>query len=285
MAEELSFHLRGMRFCAKAWGPVDAEPVLAVHGWLDNAASFDVLATYLKNYRIVAVDLPGHGLSDHFPVQANYNIWDDLPELLCLLNALGWQRCHLLGHSRGATVCFLLAVVAPERVCSVSMMEGLLPIRFIDEDPAVQLRNFVKDHISRLDTQPPVYSTREEAIRARAAKGRIPDHVARPIVLRSLKKHPDGWTWRTDPRLMGASAFKLGEREKLSLLKAFAQPGLLVLAEDGFAGLEELYEQSSLCPTMTTRRAPGHHHFHLDAEAPMLAQIFGEHMQLHKIPG
>ena len=49
-------------------GPRDAPPVLMVHGWLDNCYSFVPLLTQLPlDKRYIAIDLPGHGHSDHIP--------------------------------------------------------------------------------------------------------------------------------------------------------------------------------------------------------------------------
>ena len=57
----------GLTVATRCWGPKDGVPVLALHGWLDNASSFDLVAPALAaaGMRVVAVDLPGHGLSDH----------------------------------------------------------------------------------------------------------------------------------------------------------------------------------------------------------------------------
>ena len=55
--------LPNLSLAARDWGPAAAPPVLALHGWLDNAASFDRLAPLLDGLRIVALDLPGHGRS------------------------------------------------------------------------------------------------------------------------------------------------------------------------------------------------------------------------------
>ena len=58
-----------MTFSALEWGNADDKPVLALHGWLDNAASFTPLAPRLKNVRLIAVDLAGHGRSQHRPTE------------------------------------------------------------------------------------------------------------------------------------------------------------------------------------------------------------------------
>ncbi|HAU90742.1 MAG TPA: alpha/beta hydrolase, partial [Alteromonas sp.] len=45
--------------------------VLALHGFLENAASMACLAASMSQYQYIAIDLPGHGLSDHRPTGAH----------------------------------------------------------------------------------------------------------------------------------------------------------------------------------------------------------------------
>ena len=112
----MSWQVNGLQLAGLSWGDPGAKPLLALHGWLDNAASFSVLAPLLKHHHVVAVDLTGHGLSAHRSADAGYQIWEDLPELLGVLDALGWQEFSLMGHSRGAIIAGLLASTLPERV-------------------------------------------------------------------------------------------------------------------------------------------------------------------------
>ena len=51
MADALTLKLPGRKVEALAWGPEDGHLVLALHGWLDNAASFVPLAGFLDNIR------------------------------------------------------------------------------------------------------------------------------------------------------------------------------------------------------------------------------------------
>ena len=74
-------------------------PVLALHGWLDNAASWIPLAPHLHDIDLVALDLPGHGTSPHLPVGAEYALAGTVHTVLDAADALGWDRFAVLGLS------------------------------------------------------------------------------------------------------------------------------------------------------------------------------------------
>lgn len=63
-SSELSWQINGLNLCGLSWGTPDLPPLLMLHGWLDNAASFALLAPLMKGYYVVAIDLTGHGKSD-----------------------------------------------------------------------------------------------------------------------------------------------------------------------------------------------------------------------------
>ena len=63
--EEVRLSLPHIELAAHLYGPEEGLPVLALHGWLDNAASFARLAPKLEGLRIVALDFAGHGHSEH----------------------------------------------------------------------------------------------------------------------------------------------------------------------------------------------------------------------------
>ena len=70
------------RLAALSWGRADAPTWLALHGWLDNAASFTRLAPLLVealDIRIVALDFRGHGHSAHAPQGGDYALCDYAP--------------------------------------------------------------------------------------------------------------------------------------------------------------------------------------------------------------
>lgn len=272
-AEEFAASVAGVPMAGKRWrnGP---RPVLALHGWLDNAASFDRLAPLLRDADVVALDLAGHGLSYHRTPQSAYNVWDDLPDLVRVADALGWSRFHLLGHSRGAIIAALLTAAQPARIASTVFLDGLTPPPLAFADTFAQLGRHIEEHL-----RPPKpasrYESPQRALEVRCRVGRIGADEAWPIVERGLVEIDGAWQWRADPRLNFASAFKLSAEHIDVLLKTLAtRPHLLLMAEQGLGirlrGTPQL-------DGMHWRCLPGSHHFHLEAAAaPTIAAAIGE---------
>ena len=127
-ARELQWEVHGLNLAGLAWGSSDNPPLLALHGWLDNAASFALIAPHLaEHFYVVALDLTGHGHSDSRSADATYQVYDDLPEIMAVVDQLGWQRFDLMGHSRGATIAALFAASFPEYVNHLVLLDGVAP--------------------------------------------------------------------------------------------------------------------------------------------------------------
>uniref|UniRef100_A0A672F2P0 Serine hydrolase like n=1 Tax=Salarias fasciatus TaxID=181472 RepID=A0A672F2P0_SALFA len=74
----------------KIWGPDDGYPVLCLHGWADNCASFDCLVPLLpKECRYVATDLVGHGLSSHRAPGVSYLLSDYVADVCRVVEGFG----------------------------------------------------------------------------------------------------------------------------------------------------------------------------------------------------
>lgn len=66
--EEVQIDVPWGVIAGKWYGDREQQPVLAIHGWQDNAGTFDRLLPLLPQcIPILAIDLPGHGLSSHYP--------------------------------------------------------------------------------------------------------------------------------------------------------------------------------------------------------------------------
>jgi len=165
--EEVRLRLPHLEVAAHLYGPEDGRPVIALHGWLDNAASFSRLAPLLNGVRIVALDLPGHGLSDHRPAGAGYNIWDYAYDILQTAEQFGWQRFSLLGHSLGGIVSVLLAGAMPERIERLALIDGVIPYTGEAESAPRKLGEALRALLAVERKRKPVYASFDQAVAAR----------------------------------------------------------------------------------------------------------------------
>ena len=112
------------RIAGKFWGVEGGEPTIALHGYLDNANSFDMLAPALQGLRIFAMDFAGHGWSAHRREGETYSGLNDIRDVLAVADFLGWQSFNLIGHSMGAEIGSQLAGMFPERVNKLICIDG-----------------------------------------------------------------------------------------------------------------------------------------------------------------
>lgn len=280
MPSERQFELDGLTIHARLWaGEQTGLPLLALHGWLDNAASFDALGERWRGGPLLAMDMPGHGLSDNKPAHATYQIWDDLLVILAVADAMGWERFGLLGHSRGAIMSMLLASACPERVAALICLDGLVPEPVRAEDAPTQLANFLRDYRALPQRQPRVYASLEEVVAARQRAMPMGDAAARKIAERGASRVADGYTWNSDPRLKAASAFKLTETHLRALLAALKMPVLILLAEEGFGRFAPLDDLLPCIDQCRVERLPGSHHFHMEEAAADIARRIDDFLQ------
>lgn len=264
--DELRFEVNGQLIAARATGPVEGLPVLALHGWLDNAASFRALSPALEGVRLIALDLIGHGFSDHRPAGTPYYIWDNLTDVIGVADELGWSRFHLLGHSMGASICSLLAGAFPERVESLVLIEGLGPLVDTPAEAPEQMARAIRSR-SRRKRSARFYASMEDAVQARM-RGRFPvgEKAARWLVERSLVHTARGFRWRSDPALNLPSVLRMTEEQVRAFLERICCPTLLVLGTDGIA--TELTAARAACIARLQQISlEGGHHLHLEPEA------------------
>jgi pimeloyl-ACP methyl ester carboxylesterase len=273
MIEECRWTIEGVELAGLASGPEDAPVIIALHGWLDNAGSFSVLRPLLLEFRFLALDLPGHGLSGHRSPFGGYQIWDDLPQLSQLLERLGREKYVLLGHSRGAMIAALLAATRPERTSHLVTLDGMVPLPMDDSGFVTQMRSFMKDRerISRKETR--VFASVAEFVERRSRSGE-PARVAEMMAVRALRETSEGFEWRGDPLLSGASAVKLNLGQIEATLAALQMPVLNIWAtpSERMKAFREAAQKlaAEKVPNLTALEIPGHHHWHME-ETPARA--------------
>ncbi|HJL65555.1 MAG: alpha/beta hydrolase [Arenicellales bacterium] len=266
-AEKLTIDLptAGIQLSALAWGPPGGRPVFALHGWLDNAASFSPLSPYLEGCRLVAVDLPGHGGSGQLPLSSWIHYPDYLPLLLEALDRLGWDQCTLLGHSLGAGLATLIAALFPQKVSALAAIEGIGPLTAPADQALTSLRRSLTQLRRHPDRKLPTYSSCEAAISARHQAGDLSLEAARILASRNLVEKGDGVGWRTDPRLTLRSPVYLMEEQVLAILEGVEAPTLLIKGDRGLlVGRPEITERCQRFDKLEIVELSGGHHLHMD---------------------
>lgn len=275
---EMQLDIHGMRFFAQEWGAPDQLPVLALHGWLDNSASFYALAPRLQNLHVVAVDLAGHGRSEHRPGQMAYTPWDDINDLLAIADQLGWKRFAFLGHSRGAIIGTLTAGAFPERILCLGLVEGLLPEPGLPEDAPKQLAKAIEGLRSQQQKSPSIYPDMLVAIKARE-RGMFPlgYEAAKALTERGVVAQGGGFSWSTDPRLLAPSILRLSREQLAAFVNNINVPVKLLLATGGLPKLYTNYlQQMENFPHIKYELLEGGHHLHMEQEVDLVAQKLNE---------
>lgn len=272
--EEVRLSLGHIELSAHLFGPADGLPVIALHGWLDNANSFARLAPRLKGLRIVALDLAGHGYSEHRPVGAGYAPADYVHDVLRAAEQLGWQRFALLGHSLGAVISVLLAGAVPDRVSHLALIDGVLPPASSPHDAAERMGMALAAQLRLESKRKTVYATQEEGIQARMKGVVAVSHDAATLLAqRGLMPVPGGYSWRSDPRLTLPSPTRLERDQAMAFVRRISCPARLVVARDGM-----LARHTSLLEQLPFefQTLPGGHHLHLNDEegATLVADCF-----------
>jgi len=272
--EEIRLPARGLALAGLRWHAGAGCRVLCVHGWLDNAASFSEIAPLLPDCDIVALDLPGHGRSSHRGAGSMQHFVEYIADVVAALDALGWEKAVLLGHSLGAGVMACVAGTVPGRVQALLLVEGIAPQPAAPEKIGESLKAAIEAG-QRGAGESSGYADMQAAIVARR-KGFWPisDAMSQRILARALTQDGQGvWRWHTDPRLRQPSATRLVEGQVAALLAGIAAPALLIGAENGlFAAYATHAARIGDIKQLEYITLGGSHHLHLEPEtAPAVA--------------
>lgn len=282
---DIHFDVAGRLIAAQEWGDSHGAPVLALHGWLDNSASFVPLAEVLEGVHLIALDMAGHGQSSHKAEGLAYNIWEDISDIFAVADQLGWQKFSLLGHSRGAIISALAAGTMPERIDFVAMLDAIVPPPLAPEQAPEQLAKSIREVSQKQNRPVRVFADIDIGIEARK-KGfhSIGDAACRLIVERGVKPVPDGYSWSSDPRLMAASSFKLSEAHIKAFVTAVAAPVDLFIAEAGLPGMLE--KQQHVLPwfeQLQLHQLKGGHFMHMENQVNYIADVINARVKLLSI--
>jgi non-heme chloroperoxidase len=122
----------GLRLHVREWGLPDGQPIVLIHGWSQNhlcwAHQYD--SALADEFRLVAYDLRGHGMSDAPLEAAHYTdaaLWAD--DLAAVIEALDLQRSVLVGWSYGGfVICDYIRRHGQDHVAAINLVEGCVKL-------------------------------------------------------------------------------------------------------------------------------------------------------------
>ncbi|MDQ1078635.1 4-carboxymuconolactone decarboxylase [Pseudoroseomonas cervicalis] len=190
-------------------GPEEAPPLLLLHSIGTSLHVWDPqMAALTRRYRVIRVDLRGHGLTGVSP--GDYGMARLARDAIAVLDALGIASAHVGGLSIGGRIALEMAALAPERVASLLLVCTALEF----PDPAT-------------------WQARIEAVRqdgtAALVETVMPRWVAQP-------EAPDGlglraMLLRTDRAGYAGAAAALRDARAADLPPRFAQPATIIAGE------------------------------------------------------
>lgn len=183
--------------------------MVLLHGYLETRKIWnDFVKQFPKGFRLICIDLPGHGESGTW---GNQHLMDDLAEsVLAVLMAEQLEKIFLVGHSMGGYVCMAFAGLFPESLLGYSLLHSTC---FADSDEKKQNREreislvlchkkrqiinvnipkaFAEDNLERLEAE-------VEFAKGIALENREEGIVA---ILNGMKDRPDRTSVLQDPAI------------------------------------------------------------------------------------
>ena len=251
--------INGLRLQCYEWGNPAAPPVVLLHGGSAHSRWWDLFANAIADaYHVVALDLRGHGNSEHCDPPA-YRIEDYAGDVAACIDALGLARVILIGHSLGGLVAAAYAGRAPERLAALVVVDSQVRISVAGARYMTRLRHFpqlmYRDH-----------DTAMRRFRLLPTQTNADPQVLAHVAAHAIRQLPDGrWTLRFDR----ASLSYPEPEDRLPTLQQLCCPILLVrgahstlLPHDKFTALLAALPQAK-----GIEIPDAHHHVMLDNPA------------------
>lgn len=141
MSERITEYTRGPHtFDVIDSGPIDGIPVVLLHGFPQRAHSWSRVAQRLNDagLRTIAPDQRGYSPGARPQARRDYRLGELVGDVIALIDAIGVQQAHVVGHDWGSAVAWAVAGKHPERVASLTTISVPHPRAFMAAMPRGQ---------------------------------------------------------------------------------------------------------------------------------------------------
>lgn len=222
------------------WGDASAETVLLIHGSQDHCHTWDwTCETLVGQYRLLVPDLRGHGDSA-WALGSSYSSLDYVYDIHQLVEQADLQQVHIVGHSLGGMIACLYTGLFPERVASLTSIEGVGAFwqeQWEKEDPKARIKDWFGQARELAGRIPRRYPDLDAALkRMQESNPHLSKERAEHLTVHGSYRNEDGtYTWKFDPYTYTWAPTGLNLDETTRIWEAIPCPTLLLNAT---AGLE-----------------------------------------------
>ncbi len=168
----------------------EGAPLIILHGLFGSGDNWRTLGKQLsENYQVILVDQANHSRS---PWTETWSYEQAARDIIRVMDDIGLEKTHVLGHSMGGKVAMTLAQIFPERVNQLII---------VDIAPKAYARGHEVIFEAVFDLDFSNIASRTDADTALAT--RIDHPMVRQFILKSLARDTEkGWRWKTNFQLL-----------------------------------------------------------------------------------
>lgn len=236
--QRVSINGAGALLSVVTTGPVEAKPIVLLHGMRDHGLSLLFLARYLPDFRLIAPDLRGHGHSENI---GSYSMLQFVTDLHLVIDEFADGPVSLVGHSLGGHICARYASLYPGQLERLILLDGLGPPGTTAQDDTDLDAGSAEARLARwryamglqceTQSQNRIMPSEEAAVErlARNNPG-LDSKRVRELALSGIETVAGGYQWRWDQRVDTFwNSYSQGESE--AAFRYIPVPVLLVTGE------------------------------------------------------
>lgn len=278
--EEITIPVPWGHVSGKWYGPKDTRPILGLHGWQDNAGTFDRLAPLLPQHvGFLSIDLPGHGLSSRLPKGMTYHSLDYVTLCLMVMRHYQWDKLSILAHSMSGINSYIFSSLFPEKVDMLVSLDILKPLQMNPQKIVSALSDRLQGVLLQNDRnesrkEPPSY-TYEECIEKlyTGSNESVEKECCKYLLERNLarsKLDSEKFYFTRDGRLKASLFYMFPHETTLEMAKRIIAPHLFIKASQAPFYENKKYHNDVLAylkankPLFEYCEVEGKHHVHLN---------------------
>lgn len=278
--KDIEFTLGSKKIAALSNGNDGAPILLCLHGWLDNAASFQPVLPYLDEFHVIAIDWPGHGFSNHRSGDAHYHFLDWVYDLVQLFKSQQWGAIDIVAHSMGGMISSAFSAAFPEYVKSLTLIDSIGLLALDSKETTEQLRKGMLSRLSQGDKRR-YHPNIASAVTARTLVSDLTAENALLIVNRGIEHTDKGYQWRSDSRLRATSPYRLSVNQVKQIVTDINAPTQLIYGDKGMEMVSlGLKAYSALFSSLEVHKLNGGHHVHME-QAQKTAELITQFANVH----